>query len=429
MERKCNFTGNNQIILVLILIFQGAFFLNATTFYQQNDEKNYTEYKGKVVDSQNHDGIPSAYLSVDGTNISTITNSEGEFSLKVPDNSMETTVTISSLRYINKKLALSYFKEENTVIELVQSAEELSEVSLFNATDAKALIDEVLEKRGENYFNNPTEMTAFYREAIKRGKRNVSLSEAVVTIYKKPYESWAKDDISIVKARKSADYERLDTLALKLRGGPFNTLHLDLIKNPQFLISRESLDSYEFNFDDPTYLDNRYLYVVDFKEFNRSEPWYFGKLFVDAETLTLVKATFSLNVDDRKIASDMFVMRKPGGTKVFPDAVHYEIDYREQDGKWYYGYGRADLEFIVNWKRRLFNSRYTVRSEMAITDWKVSTNEKIKKDSTFINDRVVMADDVSGFADMAFWGDNNIIEPDKSIENAIEKIQLQLTRN
>jgi hypothetical protein len=33
---------------------------------------------------------------------------------------------------------------------------------------------------------------------------------------------------------------------------------------------------------------------------------------------------------------------------------------------------------------------------------------------------------VSGFADVAFWGENNIIEPDASIENAINKIRNKL---
>jgi len=40
-----------------------------------------------------------------------------------------------------------------------------------------------------------------------------------------------------------------------------------------------------------------------------------------------------------------------------------------------------------------------------------------------------MVDDVSGFSDPDFWGDNNIIEPEKSIENAIEKIQRQLEKD
>lgn len=198
------------------------------------------------------------------------------------------------------------------------------------------------------------------------------------------------------------------------------------MKNPEYMFGDEGLSNFKFSFDSPTRINDRYLYVVNFEELDKSLPWYYGKLFVDAENFVLVKASFNLNVDNRSAASDLFVKKKPGGTKVYPVDVHYDVQYRERNGRWYFGYGITKLEFVVNWKRRLFNSRYKVDSELAVTNWKINTDGKVKKDKTFLNERVVMADDVSGFADPQFWGENNIIEPDKSIENAIEKIRKNL---
>ena len=60
---------------------------------------------------------------------------------------------------------------------------------------------------------------------------------------------------------------------------------------------------------------------------------------------------------------------------------------------------------------------------MAVTNWQLETEDRIKKNENFLNKRVVMGDDISGFTDLQFWGSNNIIEPDKSIQNAIDKIQ------
>jgi hypothetical protein len=157
-------------------------------------------------------------------------------------------------------------------------------------------------------------------------------------------------------------------------------------------------------------------------------PWYYGKLFIDASTFSLAKASFNLNVDNRSAATDLFVKKKPGGTKVYPVEVNYDITYREKDGRWYFGYGHTQLEFVVNWKRKLFNSRYKVDSELAVTNWEVNT-EKVKKDDTFLSRRVIMNDDISGFADLSFWGENNIIEPDESIESAIDKIRDKLENN
>lgn len=376
--------------------------------------------------ARNGDGLSSAFLSVEESNISTMTNADGRFSLKVPNNLTNMNIRVSHLGYQTRIIPLESLPNNGLVIELQESMEELSEVALFTYTDPAALVKNMLKNRGANYLDDRSTMTAFYRETIKRGRKNVSLSEAVVTIHKEAYGSIADDDIALVKARKTADYDRLDTLALKLRGGPYNALGTDLMKNPTQIFSQKDLENFEFSFDSPTKINDQYLYVVNFEELDKSLTWYYGKLFIDAETFSLVKASFNLNVDDRSAAADLFVKKKPGGTKVYPVEVNYDIEYRQRDGRWYYGYGNTELEFVVNWKRRLFNSRYKVNSELAVTDWKINTEGRVKKDSSYISPRIVMTDDISGFADVAFWGENNIIEPDASIENAIEKIRSRL---
>lgn len=415
-------TFKNSISYLPILLFGlmvlGSPIKTSAAFFQE-----FTEYKGIVVDQDNNRAIASAYLNLNGTNLSTVTNSEGEFTLKIPVNLEDGIVTVSSMGYLSTSLPLSIFKREGTRIELSETVEVLSEVSIFTAKDPKLLVRNMFSKSGVNYLNDNTEMNVFYRESIRRRNRNVSLSEALLKVYKKPYNAPGRDEISIVKARKSVDYDRLDTLALKLRGGPYNSLYSDIIKYPQYLFSIDDMDEYKFSFAEPARINNRYLYVVNFEMVDKRLPWFSGQLFIDAQTNALVKATYDLNVENRAVASNMFVKKKPSGTRVYPIRVQYEVDYRERDGKWYYGYGNAELEFVVNWKRKLFNSRYIVNSEMAVTNWVINPSGKYNRDETFISPTVIMVDDVSGFTDLQFWGANNIIEPDKSIQNAIQKIK------
>ncbi|NJW52518.1 carboxypeptidase-like regulatory domain-containing protein [Salinimicrobium oceani] len=414
---------------LLVLFLFSTFSTTAPAMFQQPVSANFTEYKGKVVNSKNQTPLTSAYLSVQNTNVSTVTNTDGEFSLKVPKSLENVSISVSHLGYLSRELPLQFFEQSPVVIELQESMEQLDEVAIFNYTDPEALVKNMLKNRASNYFTDRTTMTGFYRESIKRGRKNVSLSEAVVKIHKQPYDSNADDDISLVKARKTADYDRLDTLALKLRGGPYNPLSLDIMKNPTHIFNEKDLSNFRFSFDPPTKIDDQYLYVVNFEELGKELPWYFGKLFIDAETFTLVKATFNLNVDNRSAATNLFVKKKPGGTKVYPVEVNYDITYRQNNGRWYFGYGHTELEFVVNWRRKLFNSRYRVNSELAVTDWKINTESRTIKDDSFLNRRVIMNDDVSGFRDVAFWGENNIIEPDESIESAIEKIRNKLENN
>jgi len=104
------------------------------------------------------------------------------------------------------------------------------------------------------------------------------------------------------------------------------------------------------------------------------------------------------------------------------------VDYREKSGKWYFGYSRIELGFKINWDKKLFNSIYRVTSELAITDWHKNVVKRFIKPKNRLRPSVIMSDKASGFNNPDFWGAYNIIEPEKSIENAIRKIKRQLKR-
>ena len=167
-------------------------------------------------------------------------------------------------------------------------------------------------------------MTAFYRETIKKRKRNVSLSEAVVNIYKTPYNSKRKDAMKLYKARKSTDYRKLDTIALKLQGGPFNALFVDVMKYPEYIFATEYISDYKFTFDRSTRINDRLIYVINFIQRDDIEtPLYRGKLYIDAENKILTSAIYSLNITDKEKASKLFVRKKPKNASVYPTEVAY----------------------------------------------------------------------------------------------------------
>ena len=66
---------------------------------------------------------------------------------------------------------------------------------------------------------------------------------------------------------------------------------------------------------------------------------------------------------------------------------------------------------------------------MAVTDWEPFTGGKAPKSKERIRSSIILSDATDGFADPEFWGAYNIIEPDKSIESAIRKIQRQIKRD
>src|SRR5690606_2554340 len=155
--------------------------------------------------------------------------------------------------------------------------------------------------------------------------------EAVVQIHKQPYKNSRNDDIELIKARKKTHYSRLDTLALKLQGGPFSNLYIDIVKYPEYIFDIENIEYYNFSFDASTQIDNSLVYVVNVEQEQGVEtPLYFGKLYIDAENLALKSAVYSLNVKNRKLASDMYVRKKPRKAEVYPTEATYRVNYRTQ---------------------------------------------------------------------------------------------------
>ena len=392
-------------------------------------QDSFKEYSGEVLDKDTKKPLVFATLSLESSNVSTITNTEGKFLLKVPEANSNGTINISFLGYKSLSLPISELKENNNKLFMTESVTQLSEVNIKVPKDAEGLVRETLKKKGENYISDPTVMTAFYRETIKKRRKNVSLSEAVVNIYKTPYTSNRTDALKLYKARKSTDYSKLDTVALKLQGGPFNALFVDMVKYPDYIFTDESINYYNFSFVNSTRVNDKLIYVVQFEQKPEYiDPMYKGKLYIDADKKILTSAIYSLNITDKNLAARMFVRKKPRNANVWPTEVAYRVDYREKDGKWYYGYSNALLEFKVDWDKRLFNSVYSMSCEMAITDWEKNLTNTVPKSKERIKSSIILSDEAIGFADPDFWGEYNIIEPEKSIESAIKKIQRQLRR-
>ncbi len=415
----------------MLLLLSLAFAMPANSYaFQEQQAQAIKQYKGEVIDEDTKKPLVFATLALEGTNVSTITNTEGEFLLKIPSGTTSENVVVSFLGYETKIIPLSDLKNNNNRIVLTVSVTQLMEVDINAPKDARALVRETLAKRGDNYFDDPTLMTAFYRETIKKRRKNVSLSEAVVNIYKSPYNSQRRDALELYKARKSTDYSKLDTVALKLQGGPFNTLYVDIMKYPEFIFADGQISNYDFTFSRSTRINDKLIYVIKFnQQLGIAEPLYQGELFIDVENRTLTSAVYTLNITNKTQAAKLFVRRKPAKVDVWPTEVAYRVDYREKGGRWYYGYSNVLMEFKVNWKDKLFNSVYSMTAEMAVTDWEKNISGNYPKGSDRIKKSIILSDEAIGFSDPDFWGEYNIIEPEKSIESAIRKIQRQLRRS
>lgn len=393
----------------------------------QSQDTAFNVYSG-VVTGDNGEKLAYAVISVEKTNISTVSNADGGFSLKVPKSELGKNLLVSFLGYANLRTPLSSLRQNEIKIIMKPLPFTLPELEVISK-DQELIIRKMMENLDKNYSRKDMLMTAFYRETIKKRNTNISLSEAIVEVYKRAYNSSLHDMAALYKSRKSTDYNKLDTLVFKLMGGPYNNIYLDVMRYPDYIFSENVFDNYEFKFMKTDQINDRLVYVIDFKQLRHiTEPLFYGSLYIDAETYALAKADFDMDLTNNEEATRIFVRKKPFNAKINTIRAHYTVDYRMIDDLWYYSYSRIDLGLRINWKRKLFHTYYNSIIEMAATDWSDDMDRKTFRTKERITPNVVIHDEASGFADPEFWGEYNIIEPDKSIENAISKIQKQLEK-
>ncbi|MBE6288550.1 MAG: carboxypeptidase-like regulatory domain-containing protein [Mediterranea massiliensis] len=381
---------------------------------------------GIVKSKETRRPLENASISVVGSSIGTVSNADGIFTLKLPRLQAVKGIKISHLGYLNYQLSLEEIEKSGEKIEVWMIPTDLliSEISIYGGTP-KSLVEEALSQIPVNYSEEKELFSAFYRETIQKGRRYIGISEAVMDVYKTPYNYRTnyQDRVQIQKGRRLISQKMSDTLAVKLAGGPTQAVQLDFVKNGDFLFDMVSLNYYDFRMESPVILDNRLQYVVSFRPRASLEYALFeGKVFIDQSRLSFTRAEFEVDLSDREKATRSILRRKPTGLRFRPREVSFIITYKQQGDKTYLNYLRNVMRFNCDWKKRLFASTYTVLSEMVMVDRQSQPTERIKYQDSF-RDKDIFYDVVGEYWNEDFWRDYNIIEPTESLEHAVGKLR------
>jgi len=409
--------------LVFIIMSVTSIDVWASKQTKNDDNKEYYEINGKIIDKNTQKDLAFASITVEGENTATISNPDGEFILKIAKTSKAKNIIISYLGYDNLSYAISNFGDRMHVVKLNPTSITLAEIIISPKTPDQLVLS-ALSKIKENYARDPYLMTGFFREYIKKRKNYVSLAEAVIEIYKSDYMNvGAYDQTKILKGRKGTDKRRLDTLLFKIQGGPATILLLDIAKNPDILFNEDDLRNYEFTMNNQVKIYDRANYVVSFEQKFRSDsPLYKGRLFIDVESHAITGAEFELNILDKIEAGQLFLRKKPAGVKVMLEKALYKVMYKEQNGKWYLNYANGYSNYNIKWDKKLFSTNYSTMIEMAVTDKQFEAAEKYKSRDRF-KSTDYFVEKVSDFFDTDFWGSYNTIKPDEPIESAIKRLK------
>ncbi len=385
-------------------------------------------FSGKVIDAKTHKGMP--YVSVTDRQIGTVTNEEGEFTLKLK--SAPQTVSFSYVGYKTRRLSASECKTlmaEGKAVLMQASSVMLSEI-IVHSSDARDIVLKAIDKIDNNYPREANLLKGFYRETVQKRQRFISVSEGVIDLYKTAYNkrNW-RDGVAIRKGRRLLSQRPSDTLSVKLQGGPVLPVHLDLVKERDILLNEEELEKYDLSFLTPKTSGDKAQYVIELKPRVVTDyALYRGRLYIDQETLAFTKIDIELDMSDTGKVTEMILRKKPLGLRFTPRELTISIDYKTDGGVTRINYIRNVIRFRCDWKRRVFKSNFTIVSEMVVTDRKEGEDIKPIKIRDSFNRSDNFYDKVVFFEDPTFWGSENIIEPTEDLLEGIDKIRRKLLK-
>ncbi len=377
--------------------------------------------EGKIIDNNTKKPIEYANISLIGKSIGTVSNTDGEFVMKISPAFIYDSIGISCLGYkLYKEQAINLVSKNNIIL-LVPDFIPIQEV-IIRKIDPISLIIGAIEKIPENYSNKPVILTSFYRESVKESRRYVIVSEAVLQTYKSSYtKPDEKEQIKIIKARTSRDISKADTVILKLKAGLGTTLLLDIVKHPAYFFSEENLNYYSYRMADVMIDNEREAFAIKFdhKE-NNDYPPYTGTIYLDINSLAVKAVDFSLKQDKIEKASHFLVIKKPRYLNVKPIKAEYSVKFKEFNNKYYLNFIRCETEFKIRKKKQLFGKVFNTVIELAVTDIDTMDVKRFKprevaKTMNIFTDQVIEYND-------SYWEEYNYIKPDEPLEEALKNL-------
>ena len=199
-------------------------------------DNNGITITGTVRDRETRKRMENVTVTLVGTSIGTVTNADGVFSLKIsgaltsrnlefshigyqntsmlipanseitafssdsnpnstsstkqkafnPSNSPNTELSTNQTNQTNHSNTQIFSANHTVTIWMTPTARQLDEALIFGA-DARQLVEEALRNIPENYPLTNNQLQSFYRETVQKGQRYISVSEAMMDVYKTPY--------------------------------------------------------------------------------------------------------------------------------------------------------------------------------------------------------------------------------------------------
>jgi hypothetical protein len=380
---------------------------------------------GRVTDTESAEPLPYATVGISHRGRGTVTNFNGDFILRLDNQYIDDTLSISYVGYVNRLIPVRSLPGNILTISMERDYIPIPEI-IIRAQDPHLIIRKILSSVASNYGTTPALLTGFYREGVYRRKEPQIYSEAVVQIYKSPYaRSLQNDQMKVLRSRKIENLEVKDTLAVRLKAGLSATLTLDVMKNMFDFLDPASFNSYEYHLTDIVTIDDQSAFVISFRQREDiTEPLMEGDIYINVDNYALVLADFEINPLFIDQTATSYISRLPRAYSMRPEYVRYRTRYRNVNGRYYLSHVRGDLGFLARGRKRIFNSRFNIFFEMAVTDHRTTDVARFDHDEV-APAYSVFSNTITGY-DAGFWKGFDFLKPEDDLVEALKRLEIRL---
>ena len=432
---------------------------------------------GTVVDKDNGEPLPFAYLKIDKTSLGTVTEGDGKFKITIPKVYDTYTITISYLGFESLQLSVADFRLKNgKTITLASEVVALDEVVVEKPKklpSAKSLLRKVLKKIPSNYASSPSIISGYYRESMKENGVYIKYTDAVCDYYEAPYikkkykwkhyqspydfsmssgtfnfdsnslhrihfhhKTLKTEQVNIINSRASSSLSQKDFHA-NIEGGPLGLFSRNRVKYQQSFLGKKATRDFDYTVSEE--LDNKgdWVYVLEFHtkttkaeldeltnpETNNVKRW------IKANKHKLLKGKIYINQDDLAIMG--YECAVPNELKeyfcgyTFNQIKHFDykldVRFKKKGTRYYINNMRHEDEFIYKDSISETTTYYSAISEFNTQSISTNNTKKLSKDDNFANTTSNHLYEFPLEYDTQFWNNYTSKNPLTAIDSQIRK--------
>lgn len=351
---------------------------------------------------------PISYTSIylkSNSSLGTVSNIEGRFRLRI---TAVDSVIFTHVGFKRKSVSTKSFDGTKT-IELEEQHRMLSEVIIMPDSNLLTLLRRAYSKIETNYPESGTVFEGFYREAnqVDENHKFVYFAESTIEFFKPGYGNKRFGPVRIIKGGKSEVESRSKYSNIYFYAGVYAPQRFDFVKERFEFIDPKDFHLYRYTLESIIKDGDNETYEIAFAPRTRSGALYKGTFHIDKKTLAYTSLTCDLTSEGLRDRNSRRL------SNVSYTSGHFEIHYRELDGRWYINFVVVDGK-LENPK---FNNHIRYTAEYVTTSLRPSEDNPIKE-SEAIPYSAIYTQQEEKFSE-GYWNESETIARSSELEQHV----------